>query len=157
MLIEADDDAFSSLIAGAPVAGFQLAQGGLGSVEMLAMLRQMAREVGAHIRPAAWIIVEHGEIVGLCSLKNPPGACGVIEIGYGVAASWRGRGVARRAVGDLLAWARGQKRITAILADTAIDNSASQRVLEHNGFSRIGTRNDPEDGELVCWKWLSGP
>ena len=37
-------------------------------------------------------------------------------------------------------------------AETSIDNIASQRVLERNGFARVGERVDEEDGPLYCWR-----
>jgi RimJ/RimL family protein N-acetyltransferase len=33
-----------------------------------------------------------------------------------------------------------------------VQNIASQRVLERNGFARIGERSDLEDGELILWR-----
>jgi hypothetical protein len=27
----------------------------------------------------------------------------------------------------------------------------SQRGLERNGFLRVGTRTDAEDGDMICW------
>ncbi len=35
---------------------------------------------------------------------------------------------------------------------TAVDNVASQCVLDRNGFERVGTRVDPHDGELLVWR-----
>ena len=37
------------------------------------------------------------------------------------------------------------------MAKTAINNRASQRVLEKNGFTPCGKTIDVEDGELVLW------
>lgn len=151
MLLEADDESFASLISGDSIAGFSVAEGGLESAETLSMLRALAADIRARFSPAAWLIVEAGEVVGLCSLLAAPSAEGVANIGYGVAKSRRGRGIAKRAVADLISWARGVPAITAISAETAVANTASQRVLEQNGGVRFGERLDPGDGELYCW------
>lgn len=151
-LIDASDEDFAALIAGPPPRGLTLPEGGVEAAEVLSMLRVLASNVRAVIDPAAWLIVEDDEIVGLCSIMKPPSTEGVIEIGYGIAATRRGRGAATRAVAGVLNWARAQRRITAVTADTAVANRSSQAVLERNGFARVGWRADPEDGDMVCWR-----
>lgn len=151
-MIEAQDEHFERLAAGETPDGLRLAEGNIEGPEVLTMLRGLATSVRAKFSPAAWLIVEDREIVGLCSLLGAPDAEGAAAIGYGVAASRRGRGSARRAVADLVHWARSAPAINALTAETSIHNIASQRVLEANGFARIGTRTDPEDGELFLWR-----
>lgn len=80
---------------------------------------------------------------------------GSVEIGYGVNPSEHGRGFATAAVGLLV---RGlldrtvvPARLTEIIAKTAVDNRASERVLEKNGFVRTGTDHNEEDGDLITW------
>ncbi|MNV96606.1 Acetyltransferase (GNAT) family protein [compost metagenome] len=75
-----------------------------------------------------------------------------MHIGYGVAPTRQGAGAATRAIAALLALARGDARISAVSAETSVDNIASQRVLERNGFLRIGERVDADDGSVVCWR-----
>ena len=151
MLIEATDAHFDALIAGESPDGLAVAEGGIEAPEVLAMLRGLSTEVGESFHPNAWMIVEDGEVVGLTSLVRTPYVGGTVMIGYGVAASRRQRGVARRAVADLLAWARADHRVTTVTAETSIHNAPSQRVLEANGFARAGEREDEEDGPLFCW------
>jgi RimJ/RimL family protein N-acetyltransferase len=152
MLIEATDAHFADLIAGRAPNGLAVAEGGVESPAVLAMLRGLSAEVGGEFSPNAWMIVEAGEVVGLCSLVRTPYVGGTVMIGYGVAASRRQRGIARRAVADLLDWARGDHRVTTVVAETVIHNAASRRVLEANGFARSGEREDDEDGDLHCWR-----
>jgi hypothetical protein len=152
VLLAADDEVFARLVAGHAPEGFALAAGGIEGRPILEMLRDVAARVRAGISPAAWVIIENGEAVGLCSLMNAPDAAGQVEIGYGVAASRRGQGAASRAVAEMVRWAHTQPDITHVTANTAVANLASQRVLAANGFSRTGTRTDPEDGDLICWK-----
>ena len=118
---------------------------------VLEMLAALAAKVEKQFYPPAWMLVEKGEIVGLMSITRLP-AIGEIHIGYGVGPMRQGRGNATRAVADLLVWAREDRRVRHVSAETGIENIASQRVLERNGFMRIGERTDPEDGRLICWK-----
>ena len=151
MLIEATDAHFTALIAGEAPDGLPVAEGGVETPEVLAMLRGLSAEVGESFQPNAWLIVEDGEVVGLTSLVRTPYVGDTVMIGYGVAASRRRRGAATRAVADLVAWARGDHRVATVTAETSIHNAASQRVLEANGFARTGEREDEEDGALFCW------
>ncbi|WP_165190236.1 GNAT family N-acetyltransferase [Caulobacter soli] len=151
MLIEATDAHFADLIAGRDPDGLRVAEGGVEAPEVLAMLRGLSAEVGESFTPNAWLIVEDGEVVGLTSLVRTPYVGDTVMIGYGVAASRRGRGIAKRAVAEVLAWARTDFRVSTVTAETAVDNAASQRVLQANGFTRSGEREDEEDGPLFCW------
>ena len=89
--------------------------------------------------------------MGLCSLVRAPTDDGALMIGYGVAASARRQGIAGRAIAELLDWARSDPRVTAVKAETAIDNVPSRRVLEIKGFTLTGDRSDDEDGDLLTW------
>ena len=151
MLIEATDAHFADLIAGRDPEGLTVAEGGVETPEVIAMLRDLSAEVGESFEPNAWLIVEDGEVVGLCSLVRTPYVGDSVMIGYGVAASRRRRGIAKRAVADLLAWARDDDRVSTVTAETSIHNGPSQRVLEANGFARSGEREDEDDGPLFCW------
>jgi RimJ/RimL family protein N-acetyltransferase len=151
MLIPATDADFAALIAGSALHGLAIAPGGIEGAEILAMLRGLSAEIGASFTPNAWLMVEEGEIAGLCSITSVP-KDGVIHIGYGVAVSRHRRGVAQRAIADLILWAGTDPRVTAITAATSPDNPASQRVLVANGFIETGTTIDPEDGPLILWR-----
>ncbi len=129
-----------------------LAEGSLGSPEVLAMLRDLARSVAGEFAPSAWMMVEGSEVVGLCSVVRLDVANRSIDIGYGIAASRRERSIAGRAIAEIVRWARSDPRVDAVTADTSVDYIASQRVLERNGFERVGTRIDPEDGPMICWR-----
>jgi RimJ/RimL family protein N-acetyltransferase len=118
------------------------------------MLNRLATDIGAEFSPSAWMIVEDGEIVGLCSIVRVPQE-GNIHIGYGVAPSRQGLGCTTRAIGQLLQWARNDPRVALVSAETGVDNIASQRVLERNGFVQIGERVDAEDGPLICWQAMT--
>jgi RimJ/RimL family protein N-acetyltransferase len=97
-----------------------------------------------------WMIVRDGEVVGLCSYKHPP-AEGRVEIGYGIEPRHRGAGLATAAVAVIVQIASADPAINALTAETALDNLASQRVLEKNGFARTGERITAEDGAVIQW------
>lgn len=154
-LVEATDAVFEDLIAGRSPAGLGLPPGGVESTGVLTMLRGLAYTIRPDFAPASWLMVEGREVVGLCSLVKPPFGDG-IDIGYGVAPACRGQGFAAAAVGALLDWAREDRRVLRVRAETSVDNRPSQRVLERNGFAQTGRRTDDEDGDLVCWSAATG-
>jgi ribosomal-protein-alanine N-acetyltransferase len=59
-------------------------------------------------------------------------------IGYWVDGRRNGRGLATEAVGEIVSYAFGALDLHRVEAATLVDNVASQRVLEKNGFERIG-------------------
>ncbi len=130
--------------------GLRLPDGGVDHPAVLTYLRKLAGECGS------WLVVDGGEVVGLCGHKHAPTAAGAVEIGYGIVASRRGQGLATAAMAAMLDIASKDLRIRHLTAETAADNIASQRVLEKNGFVRVGTRVDPEDGALVLWQHAIG-
>jgi RimJ/RimL family protein N-acetyltransferase len=74
-----------------------------------------------------------------------------VEIGYGIAPSKRGNGYATVAVAAMVEAALLDPSVDTLTAETAVQNLASQGVLERNGFARAGTRFDVEDGEVIRW------
>ncbi|RYG55677.1 N-acetyltransferase [bacterium] len=152
MLIELTASDFNALTTGTAPQNLRFVLGSaIAPPEVLEMLRALAAEIDAQFSPSAWMIVEEGEIVGLCSIVRMP-QNGEIHVGYGVAPTREGRGYTTRALRQLLEWARGDSRVTVVSAETGVTNIASQRVLERNGFNRTGERIDDEDGPLICWK-----
>jgi len=157
MIIEAESSDFLALIAGTAPRELDLPDSEIAPPAILHMLHELAEKVRPAFRPAAWLIVEHGEVVGLCSVIRDPGPYRVVEIGYGIASTRRQRGVAGRAVADIVNWAKSNAQVYALAAETAPSNQGSQRALEMNGFRRIGERMDEEDGQLICWRVETQP
>ncbi len=78
-------------------------------------------------------------LAGTIALSNVAGApFESASLGYWVAAARRGRGLATGAVAALSDLAFGELGLHRLEAATLVDNVASQRVLEKNGFTRIG-------------------
>ena len=73
-----------------------------------------------------------GRAVGGVGFKGPPDG-GCIAIGYGLSESARGHGYAAEAVAGVLTIAAAQG-LSKVIADTTLDNIASQRTLIRAGF-----------------------
>ncbi|USQ96751.1 GNAT family N-acetyltransferase [Caulobacter sp. RL271] len=153
MLIEAKTLDFAALLRGEAPAPYRLCDSPLAPPEVLAMLSELADRIRPIFSPAAWMIIEDDEIVGLISPTQLLDAADrSLRIGYGVAPTRQGRGAATRAVRDLAAWAVADERVRALTAETSVDNPASQTVLARNGFQAVGERVDSEDGPLILWR-----
>lgn len=151
----AEDSDFLWLLANGRLPsfrGFTLAPGGLETPRVLTALRLLHSEVRDEFNPGAWLIMLDQEVAGLCSYKAAPRDTGAIEIGYGIAGSRRGRGIARAAIGQMVAISRLDDRIHTLTAQTAVRNAASQRVLARHGFTSAGFGFQPEDGALRLWR-----
>lgn len=96
------------------------------SLDGLAMVAQ-GRTVG-------WLITLDGLVVGECGTHGPPDPDGMLEIGYGLAAPYRGRGYGRALVRALSQWCAAQPGIAGVLAHTDPGNTPSRRSLESAGF-----------------------
>jgi ribosomal-protein-alanine N-acetyltransferase len=87
----------------------------------------------------AYAILDGGDLAGLVSLSHVlRGALESANVGYWVDAGRNGRGLATRAVAAVAAEAFGPLGLHRLEAGTRPENLASQRVLEKNGFVRIG-------------------
>ncbi len=154
-IVELTDDDFGAMLRGDAWVrpGFAQPPGGVDECEILEHVRAIASDLrDTGYAGGQWMMVAGGEVVGLCGFKAPPSTAGEVEVGYGVAASRRRRGHATAAIAAVVAAARRDSAVRAIVALTAPDNFASQRVLERNGFACEGTVIDPSDGALVL-RW----
>ena len=69
---------------------------------------------------------------------------GSVRLGYLIAESSWGRGMASELIGGFIDWSR-ENRISSIVAGVERDNVASRRVLEKNGFvHRQGSEDQSE-------------
>lgn len=88
---------------------------------------------------APYVILDEGNLVGRITLseivRGPLQSC---SLGYWVAESENGRGLAAAAVRDVLRLAFEDFGLHRVQAGTLLHNIRSQRVLERNGFVRIG-------------------
>ncbi len=153
-IVSVTDSDFEWMIRGEgnSARDLRLPPGGVDEVTTLEHVRRIVQRLHAQECRSAWMIVSAGEVVGLCSFKAAPSPEGEVEIGYGIAGAHRARGHATRAVAAMLAAAERDPQTQVVIAETAALNTASQRVLEHNGFERTGSRIDTEDGEVIGYR-----
>jgi RimJ/RimL family protein N-acetyltransferase len=105
------------------------------------MLRKQLPGMRAQGLLAAYVIedMHSGELLGGASLHHFDPLRDVVEVGYWLFVSARGRGVASRSVQQMTehALANGIWRVEA---HVRIGNTASERVLERLGFEREGVK-----------------
>ncbi|MER6304517.1 GNAT family N-acetyltransferase [Streptomyces sp. NPDC001657] len=89
------------------------------------------------------LIIERasGLVVGSIGLFWPPNE-GVLEIGYGIVASRRGRGYAPEATRALTSFALTAPGVHTVVATVELSNPASVRVLEKAGFQHCSTEEN---------------
>lgn len=91
-----------------------------------------------------WPIVEISRktVIGGITFKGPPDEQGEVEIGYGIADAYQDRGYMTECIHVVVQWALQQHGVTAVIAETAKDNPASEIVLRKNDFEH--TRDTEE-------------
>jgi ribosomal-protein-alanine N-acetyltransferase len=95
-------------------------------------------------------------MIGMCGFAAPPDSDGVVEIGYGIAPVYQGKGYASEAAQALVDFASRDPRVRTIRAHTHAQTNASTRVLEKCGFQKVSETVDPENN-LPIWRWEKGP
>ncbi len=137
--------------------------------------RQIESRIGAHIDPVwleedgrgllsyyAWQLREDSAVAGfglwLMLLRSPrtvigslgfkgkPDRRGCIEIGYGIAPSYRRQGYTYEAVSALVEWAFRQPDVLTITAECLPDNEGSRRILQ-----KLGMTNNGMQGVYLNW------
>lgn len=96
------------------------------------------------------LVTESGEVVGRVNLTGV--ADGSAELGYRIAQKAAGQGVATEAVRQVRELAATKYGLTRLRARVKLDNPASRKVLEHNGFVAVGelTLNDKPALSYIC-------
>ena len=94
-----------------------------------------------------------GEVViGDLGTFGPPDDEGRVEIGYGLAGPFRGRGLGTEAVRLLVDWLAGQPEVRVVTASVEVGNEPSRRLLARLGFALTG-----ESGGHWRFERPSGP
>lgn len=90
---------------------------------------------GGH--PPGWLVLLDGAVIGDGGLHGVVDSGGAVEIGYGVAAPFRGLGYGSEVVKAIADWLLVQPAVHFVHAHTLIENSASRRVLEKAAFRHV--------------------
>ena len=100
------------------------------------------------------LVVERatGEAVGLVILfefasDEPAGVD--VRLGYMLAESAWGRGLASELIAGFVEWCRSSGQIRSLAGGVASDNPASARVLEKNGFRPMDNTDVHPEGEQI--------
>jgi RimJ/RimL family protein N-acetyltransferase len=81
-----------------------------------------------------WLVTLGGVVVGDCGTFGPPDADGAVEIGYGLAAPYRGRGHGSELVASLAEMLLAEPTVRRVTAKVLLENVPSRRTLERSGF-----------------------
>jgi RimJ/RimL family protein N-acetyltransferase len=155
-LVPPDLALLDSALAGdenlAEALGHDVVPGWVTFTEALQPTRDALAARGGDTRWGARFFVtgDPAELVGWGGFKGPPDEEGVVELGYEIAESRSGRGLATEATQAMLGEAFADEAVTAVIAHTLPERNASNRVLEKAGFSFDGEAE--EDGEKV-WRF----
>ncbi len=141
---------YSALVGATSWRDWHVPEGGLEPADVLVMLAELCAELDAAQGWGTWLAVVGDEVVASVAVKTPI-AAGRVEIGFAVAPARRGRGFATLLVAALLP-VLAERGVRIVVAESAVTNPASGRVLEKTGFREVGHRLDIEDGMLVMWE-----
>jgi [ribosomal protein S5]-alanine N-acetyltransferase len=127
-----------------------------GWVSFHGALRHTRDAIAADPGATAWgtrlfVSDEPPELVGWGGFKGPP-ADGVVELGYEIAESRQGRGLATDATRAMLAEAFADAAVTSVIAHTLAERNASTRVLEKAGFERV---DEAEENGVRVWRFAT--
>ncbi len=93
---------------------------------------------------------ERGErlVVGSVIFHGRPDD-GIAEVGYGVEERWQCKGYASEATRACVDWALAEAAVTCVTATTPPWHTASIRVLEKSGLTRVGIEEHDALGEVL--------
>jgi ribosomal-protein-alanine N-acetyltransferase len=137
------DDVFSERFAVAVEANWE------GFPEVIRFLTEANRHEALSEWGLYLVFDDDGALVGNAGWKGEP-INGAAELGYAVAPSRQGRGIATAVVRELVtrAVAAGLREV---IAHTRAEESPSTSVLARCGFKKVDELVDPEDGPV--WRW----
>nr|WP_281358609.1 GNAT family N-acetyltransferase [Alteromonas ponticola] len=102
-----------------------------------------------------WAVQPHfGEPLGLCGLINR-GVFSCPDLGFAFLPKARGKGIAAKAVSEVIRRARDQFHFPYLTAVCDPDNQRSITLLRNNGFNRYGRYFFPKSQQSTCFYWLN--
>lgn len=132
--------------------GIPVEPGWIGFPEALPYAVDAARAHGTDPWGTHLFFDDDGALVGFGGFKGPPTE-GRVEIGYAVAPSRQGRGIATAATRWMIDRAR-EAGLDAVVAHTLAEVNASTAALQRCGFVHVDTTADP-DGDVAAdvYRW----
>ena len=134
-LVRPDPTVLEAALAGDEVDGHAVVAGWASFTGALERTREaLAVDPGmAEWGPRLFVTDAPPELVGWGGFKGAP-AGGTVEVGYEIAPSRQGRGLATSALEAMVAEAFAHPRVEAVIAHTLAERNASNRVLDKAGF-----------------------
>jgi RimJ/RimL family protein N-acetyltransferase len=96
-----------------------------------------------------WAILVDGKYAGDVVLEDFNKDKTECEIGYYVAREFWGKGIATKAVKEILKFAFKDLKLKKVKADNDLDNPASGKVLKNAGFKKMKT---DKKKQIVLWE-----
>lgn len=81
-----------------------------------------------------WLVTLDGLVIGDCGTHGDPDDRGEVELGFGLAAPYRGRGYGSEVALGLSRWLLAQPGVHRVLGRAELGNTPSRRALERAGF-----------------------
>jgi len=81
-----------------------------------------------------WLVTLDGTVIGDCGTHGDPDERGDVELGFGLAAPYRGRGYGNEMAGALSGWLLAQPGVLRVVGRVELSNTPSRRALERAGF-----------------------
>jgi RimJ/RimL family protein N-acetyltransferase len=137
-LIEATEDDFGWMLGERDrESDLSLPEGGVDDLFTLGIVRTMTARLHDAGVLASWMVVCDGQVIGLCSYRQPPTG-GRVEIGYGIAPSKRGKGYSTRVVAAMIEAASLDPLVDTLTAETARSSCGQKRCTLPETFGRAG-------------------
>lgn len=121
--------------------------------DAIVWMRDFMRECQANINWWNYLTIHRADkkLIGACGFKGEPDMEGMVELGYEIAAAYRGRGLATEAAQGLLTYAWSHENVLRVTAATLAEENASTRLLRRLDFTFTGEETDLEDGKIWTW------
>lgn len=109
----------------------------LSNIAQLQLILGMSKPLNFWFWYTFWFLIRKVDrkVLGVLHFKGKPDLLkGEVEIGYSLGKSFKHKGYMTRAVQALCDWAKNKENVRRIVAETAVDNLLSQRLLKRCGF-----------------------
>ena len=95
-----------------------------------------------------WFIIRKSDkkVVGTIDFKSIPNELGEVEIGYGLGKEYEHNGYMAEAVKAFCEMALNNEKIKAVIAETEIENTSSQKILERCDFKEY------KEEKTIWWR-----
>jgi len=98
-----------------------------------------------------WFVTLDDVVIGDCGIHGEPDERGEIELGYGLAEPYRGRGYGTEVAVALSRWLLAQDGVRRVVGRAALANPPGLRTLERAGFTL-----ESADDEYARYVLVSG-